>query len=738
MHIADLSSWRRCVVTTSFTNLVELGESSCARFSGRPLFGTKRDGRWEWITYGEFQRLVDDFRGGLAGIGVEPGDRVAIIADNRVEWAVAAYATYGLEATFVPMYRSQLAADWQYILADCGAKVVLAATSAIVAALEAMRPALPSLTHIVTLEGAGDGGQISYAALLARGRARPVPSQKPGPDDVAGFLYTSGTTGKPKGVVLSHRNLSSNVAAATAVFPIAPEDRSLSFLPWAHAYGQVVELHILTSMGASTAFNDELPRLLENLAEVKPTILVAVPRIFNKMYQAVTLQIAARPAVVRWLFGKGMAAARRRNHGEAITLGARLALWLCDWLIFSKVRARFGGRLRYAITASAAISRDVGEFIDALGIPVYEGYGLSETSPVVAANCPGARRMGSVGRVLPGVRVTIDETASLLPGEGEIVVHGPNVMLRYHDRPEETAVAIDTDGGLRTGDLGRLDDDGYLYITGRIKEQYKLENGKYVMPTPLEEQLKLSPYISSVMLYGANRPYNVALVVPNLPAIREWADRHGKTLGEPLVRDETVRELLWEELERQGANFRPFERPQDFVLVEEDFSADNGLLTPTLKLRRQNAVARYGAALEALYPPPALRFRSRRDVTLHPGAARRSDDHALDRQPEPALGLVRDRAQAHVVHHREHRGRARDRDDLQRGLDVDLGEDAETFRGEGLLGAPPGLGDRHTAQEHPETVVRRRGDGGRGRSLARHARALCSFRTWKSAPSSRR
>jgi long-chain acyl-CoA synthetase len=602
-------------MSMSFANLVELGEASCAQFADRPLFGTRRDARWQWITYAEFQRLVDAFRAGLADLGVDRGDRVAIVANNRVEWAVAAYATYGREATFVPMYEAQVPADWRFILADCGAKVVIGSTPAIVAALEEMKPGLPDLEHVVALEGT-EG--VSYAALLARGRAEPVPSRSPAPESVAGFLYTSGTTGKPKGVVLTHRNLASNVAAATEVFPISPDDRTLSFLPWAHAYGQVVELHILVSQGASTAFNDELPRLLENLAEVKPTILVAVPRIFNKIYQAVMQQVDARPAPIRWLFAKGIASGRRRNHGQRNSLGARVALWLSDRLIFAKVRARFGGRLRYAITASAALSPEVGEFIDTLGIPVYEGYGLSETSPVVTANRPGARRMGSVGQVIPGVTIRIDEAASPTLGEGEIVVHGPNVMRGYHNRPAENAAALDADGELRTGDLGWLDGDGYLYITGRIKEQYKLENGKYVMPTPLEEQLKLSPYISSIMLYGANHAHNVALVVPNLPAIREWAEHAGVTLGEDLAHDEAVIGLIREELEHRSADLRPFERPRSFLLITDDFTAENGLLTPTLKLRRQNVLGRYGASLEALYPPAPAAVRPRAEARLVP------------------------------------------------------------------------------------------------------------------------
>jgi long-chain acyl-CoA synthetase len=265
----------------------------------------------------------------------------------------------------------------------------------------------------------------------------------------------------------------------------------------------------------------------------------------------------------------------------------------------------FGGRLRYAFTGSAAISTQVIEFIDALGIEVYEGYGLTEASPVVTTNYPGARRFGSVGKALPGVRLAIDTAAAGDPrvGErvGEIVVHGPNVMRGYHDRPDETAAALTADGGLRTGDLGYLDGDGYLYIRGRIKEQYKLENGKYVMPSPLEEELKLSPFIANAMIYGDGRPCNVALVVPDAQAVQAWANHQGVTLPKDATGDDRVRSLVGLEIERLSAGWKPFEKVRRVALIGEDFTVANGQLTPTLKLRRSEALARHGGLIDALY-----------------------------------------------------------------------------------------------------------------------------------------
>ena len=259
-----------------------------------------------------------------------------------------------------------------------------------------------------------------------------------------------------------------------------------------------------------------------------------------------------------------------------------------------------GGRLRYAVSGSAALSREVGEFVDALGIEVYEGYGLTETSPVVSVNYPGHRRMGSVGQAIPGVRVEIDTQVTGDPENGEIVVHGPCVMQGYHNRPKETGEVLRVDRGLRTGDMGRLDADGYLFITGRIKEQYKLETGKYVVPSPLEEELKLSPFIASVMLYGDNKPHNVALVVPDREALARWADQQGKKLGDP-TSDPAVRELIRAELAKYSEGFKSYERPKDFIIVNEDFTVEAGLLTPKLSVKRRNVLARYGGALDALY-----------------------------------------------------------------------------------------------------------------------------------------
>ncbi len=591
-------------------NLVELYQRACAQYADREILGAKKEGKWQWLTYRQFRGLVDDARAGLAGLGIEPGDRVAFIGDNSVEWAVAAYATYGLAAAFVPMYQAQRPSEWQFILQDCSARAVIVANEATYDAIGGMRASLPELRHVIGVTRP-DGAPGSWRSLLAAGAARPVPARSPDPQSVAGFIYTSGTTGKPKGVRLSHRNITSNIEAIHQLYDFSPSDRYLSFLPWAHCYGQTVELHMMFSWGTSLAINDELPRLLANMAEVKPTVLVAVPRIFNRIYDAVTREFASRPELVQKIVQHGLAQALKRTRGEPMTALDKLELALDDRLIFQKIRDKFGGRLRYAFTGSASISRHVMEFIDALGIEVYEGYGLTETSPVATTNSPGHRKFGSVGRVLPGVRVEIDTSVTDDHKTGEILVYGPNVMLGYHNRPDENAAAMMPDGGLRTGDLGYLDADGYLYVTGRIKEQYKLENGKYVMPSALEETLKLSPFIANVMIHGDGRPYNVALVVPDAQAVRGWAQKQGLTLPDDVCTDDRVRELVVSEIERLSGDFKSFEKPRAVALVSEDFTIGNGLLTPTLKLKRREALARHGKIIDELYArSPALEVRA--------------------------------------------------------------------------------------------------------------------------------
>ncbi|QED27251.1 long-chain fatty acid--CoA ligase [Microvenator marinus] len=587
-----------------FTNLVEMYESSIKAFGPNPLFGTKRDGAYKWMTYQKFGEITDSFRGALATLGVTKGDTVAIIANNRVEWAVAAHATYGLGARFCPMYEAQMPKDWKYILNDSEAKVLLVANEEIYKKTLPFVDEISTLERVIYFDGKPDHND-AYDALLEHGKHNPADLVYPESEDICGFIYTSGTTGNPKGVLLSHGNICSNINGVQSLLDIDSNDVSLSFLPWAHSFGQTVELHVLFSKGASMGLAESVNTILQNLSEVRPTLLFSVPRIFNRIYDGVHKKMEAEGGIKHTLFTAGMENSERlraaADAGKDAGFMVNLKDKLFDKVVFSKVRDRFGGRLRYAFSGGAALAPDVAKFIDNLHITVYEGYGLTETSPIVTCNRPGARRIGSVGKPLPGVEVILQHVEGYDdPNVGEVCVKGPNIMKGYHNLPEQTAEVIDEDGTFHTGDLGRLDADGFLYIIGRVKEQYKLENGKYVVPAPLEEELKLSPYVNQIMIEGTNKPYNVALVVLDQDTLKEWCAANNVGESEALNHPK-LHETMKSEVDRVGHSFKGYEKPKKFLLVSEEFSTENDMLTPKMSVKRRVVMEKYGEALMALY-----------------------------------------------------------------------------------------------------------------------------------------
>jgi len=588
-----------------FVHLVDMIQKAVAAHGPCEAMGEKRDGRWVWTTYAQLGERIDDARGGLASLGIGKGDAVGIIAGNRVEWAVTAYATYGLGAELVPMYEAQLEEDWDHIVRDSGLKVLLVSTAEVYERLRGWAGQRGRLEHVLCLDAPASDA-ASFGALEAAGRARPAAAAEISPDDVCGFIYTSGTTGKPKGVLLTHGNITSNINAVHQMFPLEPSDRSVSFLPWAHSFGQTCELHTLLSLGCSIAIAESVPKLVDNFLEVRPTILISVPRIFNRIYDGLQKKMADEGGVKKAIFDKAMQnEVRRRELSKkgAISLRVEMLHKVFDKVVFSKVRDRFGGRLSYAVSGGAALAPEVAEFIDKLGIRVYEGYGLTETSPIVTANRPGAHRIGSVGKPIPGVRVEVDTSVvNDESGDGEVIVYGPNVMVGYHNLPDETSAVMTADGGFRTGDRGRKDSEGFLFITGRIKEQYKLENGKYVAPAPIEEKIQLSPFILQAFIHGHNRPFNVALIVPDRAAVEGWAAKEGLSGDyEKLCREPAVRELIRSELDALSREIRGYERVKDFRLIAEELSTENGMLTPSLKVKRRAVMAKYGGEIDAMY-----------------------------------------------------------------------------------------------------------------------------------------
>jgi long-chain acyl-CoA synthetase len=586
-------------------DLASLLDAAVKDGASRPFLGQKRGGRWEWTTYGEFARRVATARAALSGLGVARGDRVAVIANNRIEWAVCGYAAWTLGAVYVPMYEVQMEKDWLYILRDCAAKACFVSSDAIFDKISAMKKDLPALTHVVGFDRAPTDPTGSWSALIERARGKEVPKARIEGSDEAVFIYTSGTTGNPKGVRLTHANVTSNVCATRGIIPRMESDRGMCILPWAHA-GGLAELTTLVCNGGSAGICEGVDKIVDNLGEIQPTWLVAVPRIWHRFHDAVQKGMATRPKPLQRVFRRAMRAGTARRKGEALTPKDRIAIAVAERLLYPKIRARLGGRLRFTTVGAAALSIDVAHFIENLGIRVHEVYGMTEASPVVTVmrEGDGATKLGSVGRVIPGVRVEIDHDVEGGDAEqGEIVVYGHGVMLGYYGLPEETAKSIQADGGLRTGDLGRVDGEGFLYVTGRVKEVYKLENGKFVAPVPLEEKICLSPFIAQAMVYGLNKPHNVAVVVADKATLVPWCESRGVPTGdvEAMLADPRVKALFAAEIARQAREAKGYERIVEFVLTIEEFATTNDMLTPTLKLKRRNVMARHGERLLALY-----------------------------------------------------------------------------------------------------------------------------------------
>ena len=586
-------------------NLVELIENSVKKYPDNAMFGTKnKDGEYEWITYRDVGKRIDNLRGGLSRAGIEKGDAVGIIASNRTEWAITAFATFGLGGRYIPMYEKELVKIWKHIINDGGIKLLLVATREIYDQTEAMRDELPGLEKVYLLDGEGEN---TMSGLEKIGADSPVASIRPKPEDIAVLIYTSGTTGNPKGVLLSHGNFTSNVLAGYKVFPeLNEKDRGLSILPWAHSFGQTGELYLFSHIGGSVGFMEDVTTLGDDMGKVQPTFLIAVPRVFNKIYAGLWAKMNEKGGLAKKLFEMGVASAKKRRqlseNGQS-DFFTNLKFKIADAVVFKKIRARFGGRLTGALTGSATMNVEIGHFFSDLGIPVYDCYGLTETSPAATMNGPLAHKPGSVGRPIEHVRVEIDKMLADGDGDGEIIIYGPNVMQGYHNKPEATKEVMTEDGGFRTGDRGRLDKDGYLFITGRIKEQYKLENGKYVFPAAIEEEIKLHPLVENAMIHGEGQAFNVCVVVPDFSVLEKYATEHNMpTDPKEIVQNKEIREMILDEITKfLKGKFGGYEIPRKFIYLSENFTLDNGTLTQTMKLKRRVVLEQHKDQIEDLY-----------------------------------------------------------------------------------------------------------------------------------------
>lgn len=566
----------------------------------------KAGDRWESISAAEMLRHIAGLSRALAELGVGAGDRVGLFAPNRPEWHVADFAILGLGAVTVPVYFRESADRLLYILNHSSSKLIVAAGAEQAERLLACRERLPAVEHVI-LAGAPpalDGDILRYETLVtAVGEAELAAYRRRAaevtPEQLATIIYTSGTTGEPKGVMLTHANFSSNEIDRIQAFAYNERDVALSFLPLSHVYERLMDYGYLFR-GIPLAYVERMEDVQTALLEVRPTVAAVVPRFFEKLY-ANTMERGQKTTGIKrrifdWSIRTANEAAPWRAYGRAVPLRVKLNWMLANLLVYSRIRAGVGGRVRAFISGGAPLARELAEFFWAVGVVIYQGYGLTETSPVVSTNGPDANKVGTVGRPIAHVDVRIAE-------DGEILVRGPCVMLGYYKNLEETRAVLDGDGWLRTGDVGYLDPDGYLVVTERKKDLLKTAGGKFVAPQPIENSLKSSPYILNAAVLGDRRRFVAALIVPHFAHVEARAGENGLRFSSPaeLAAHPWVHELIGREIERLTAHLAQYETIKRFALLDHDFTFDTGELTYTMKLKRRVIEERYHDVIERLY-----------------------------------------------------------------------------------------------------------------------------------------
>jgi long-chain acyl-CoA synthetase len=566
----------------------------------------RRDNAWHPISSAELLRRVAGLSMALVELGVKPGDRIGLFATNRPEWHISDFAITGAGAITVPVYFNESPDRMTYILSHAGAKVVIVAGAPQLEKLLQARPNLPELEHIIVIDaGASIPTEcLGFETLIASAGGSEIAAYRLRaalvlPGQLASLIYTSGTTGEPKGVMLTHTNICSNATDSWSATELkSGVDVAVSFLPLAHIYGRTMD-YVLLFNGISIAYVDDVNALSEALLEVKPTVLAAVPRVFEKIYARIMEKGSQNTGVKRKLFDWAMSIAKRSAHwrcgiGSASPL-VKLQWVLADKLVFSKIRAGTGGQLHIVFSGGAPLSKDLAEFFWSIGVPIYQGYGLTETSPVLTSNHP-KNRVGSSGKPIKNVLIRIAE-------DGEILAKGPCVMQGYYNNPDATREVLAEDGWFHTGDIGYLDTDNYLFITDRKKDMLKTAGGKFVAPQPIENALKTSPFVLNAMVVGDQRKFVVALLVPNPVTVESKAAEQGMKFAstKEMVTNPWVRKLIEDEITRLTAHLAQWETIKRFALLPEDFTFDNGGLTFTMKLKRRVVEQKYQNVITQLY-----------------------------------------------------------------------------------------------------------------------------------------
>lgn len=567
------------------------------------------NGGWTSVTWQQIGDRVDLIAAGLISLGINPEDRVALASGTRYEWVVADFGILAAGAATTTVYPTTNAPDVAFIVSNSGSRVVIAEDAKQVEKLREHRGELPAVEKVVVIDGAGDGDWVITLEELEQ-RGKQLLADSPSavkdrvdairPDQLATLIYTSGTTGKPKGVRLTQQSWTYTAAAMDSLGVLTERDLNYLWLPLAHAFGKVM-LALPLAIGFPTVIDGRVDKIVENLAVIRPTIMGAVPRIFEKVHARITDVLANESGIKKhiadWAVGVGLQISRVRQAGERPSALLSAQYKLADKLVFSTIRDRFGGRLRFFISGSAALDREIAQWFDAIGVVVLEGYGLTETSAASSLNRPHAYRFGTVGWTFPQTEVKIAE-------DGEILLKGPGIMNGYHDLPEQTAEAIDTEGWFHTGDIGELDAEGFLRITDRKKDMFKTSQGKYVAPSAISAQFKgICPYASEIIVYGEGKPYCVALVSLEGEAIKEWAAANGlggKSFGE-IARDPKTQAMVEGYVEELNKHLNRWEQVKKVAIIDRELTVEAGDLTPSLKLKRKVVVDNFHDKIDGLY-----------------------------------------------------------------------------------------------------------------------------------------
>ncbi|MBU0741026.1 long-chain fatty acid--CoA ligase [bacterium] len=572
-------------------------------FSSKDAEGVYRD-----VSSAETQRLVRAIRLGLDSLGVGRGDRVAILSENRLEWALADLAALSLGAVDVPIYPTLLPDTIEFILKDCAPVAVFVSNAEQAAKIAAIRGRLPFLREMISFDHVQFPDVLHLDKLIKIGhnladKHPQNPADDVGPadrDDPCSIIYTSGTTGNPKGVVLTHWNFVSNVLTIASIIPLGPDDKMLSFLPLSHVFERMAGYYTPLHIGIGIAYAESVETVAADMGLVRPTLMVSVPRLYEKIYDRVTTTAMSgspvKRAIFQWARKVGQEWGEKKRAGAKIPGGLALQYRIVDKLVFAKLRARTGGRLRFFVSGGAPLATHINEFFYAAGMMILEGYGLTETSPVVSCNSFEDFRIGSVGKVIPDTEVKIAP-------DGEIVVRGPQVMSGYYNNEEATREVLTEDGWFHTGDIGHFDDDGFLYITDRKKDLIVTSGGKNIAPQPMENAFKKNKFISQIVVLGDRHAYLVCLIVPNFENLEAWASERklSWTDRDDLLRNPEITAKYQRGLDRTNRKFPSFSTVKKFTLLKEEFTLESGELTPTLKVKRRAIQERYGELIESLY-----------------------------------------------------------------------------------------------------------------------------------------